>query len=200
MRGFTLLENSQRIAIAPHVFRSAGPRHRKTRKANSLTGFTLIEIVVYIAILAAVSVVAVETVLRINRALAAIRVTRTLDIAAAAAMERTIRTIRDAKAVDAAGSVFGVSPGILKLTGAETPPATRRFTLSGGSLQYEEGGNPAIALTPPGVSVIGLVFRGTTTPHSTAIRIELTLAASSGRATTTQSFYDTAVLRNSYVQ
>lgn len=166
-----------------------------------MRGFTLIEIIVYIVILTVLSAVAVNTILLVQSSLAEIRITRTLSGAAAVAMERMARQARDAKSADIGASTFGVSPGVLSLTGSESPALTHRFSVDGGALKLESGGSPALTLTPPGVAVTNLSFHfiaAATT--SQAVKIELTLAASTGRATTTQNFYGTAVLRNSYVQ
>lgn len=163
------------------------------------SGFTLVEIIVYIAILGVLSVVAVNTLLLIHRSLADIRVKRMLNETAAVVMERTVRVIRDAKAVNVGASTFDASPGVLSLTGSETPALTYTFFRTSGTLNLVIGSASPEALTPPGVTVTSLIFRhitASTTSH--AIRVEVTLAASSGRATTTQNFYDTAVLRNSY--
>lgn len=160
-----------------------------------MRGFSLIETVVYIAILAVISVIAVNTLLLIHSSLAEIRATRVLNAAAAVAMERTIRTIRDAKAVNVSASTLDSSPGLLSLTGSEPTPLTYVFSRDANGALILNGS----ALTPPGVMVMNLIFRrivaGTI---SEAIKVELTVAASSGRATTTQNFYGTAVLRNSY--
>lgn len=164
-------------------------------------GFSLIEVIVYIAILAVLSTFAVNTLLLIHSSLAEIRVTRALNASAAVAVERMIRVIRDGRSVNIGASTFGSSPGVLALTGSESPALTHRFSVSGKALLLESGSNPAVRLTPSGVLVENLVFRlVTASTTSQAIKVELTLAASTGKATTTQNFYGTAVLRNSYDQ
>ena len=170
-----------------------------TKRSDSSFGFTLIEIIVYIAILAVVSVLAVNMLLEIQLSLGEIRVTRNLSAAASVAMERMARTIRDAKSVNAGASTFNASPGVLTLTGSETPAQTHRFLVSGGALMADGGSPPSDTLTPSGVLITNLVFRLITpSATSTAVKIEMTIAATSGRATTTQNFYDTVILRNSY--
>ena len=159
-------------------------------------GFSLIEVVVYVAILAVISVVAVNTLLLIHRALAEIRTTRSLDATAAVAMERMIRTIRDAKSVT---SIVGTT---LVLAGSEAAPVTYTFDVDANTLRIDSGSGPVI-LTPPGVTVSGLAFQKSdlaTGGKSEAVKVVLTLQASSGQTVKTQSFYGTAVLRNSYGQ
>lgn len=165
----------------------------------SAFGFTLIEILVYIAILAVLSVAAVNMLLLVSSSLAEIRVTRSINAAAASSLERIIRQIRDADAVNVGSSTLGSSPGVLSLSGSESPVLIHRFSVSGGTLFFQSGSNTPIGLTASGLTVTNLVFRLiTTSTTSQAVKVELTLAASTGKATTTQNFYGTAVLRNSY--
>ncbi len=166
-----------------------------------MKGFTFIEIIVYISVFAVLSVIAVNTLLVVHSSLAEIRATRQLNATAAVAMERIIRTIRDAASVNVPASTFNVSPGVLSLTGSESPALTRQFLMAGTALVADAGAGQTAILTPPGVAVTNLVFRLIVASSTAqAVRVELTLAASTGRATTTQNFYGTAVLRNSYVQ
>lgn len=173
----------------------------KYRSPNSRRrGFTLIEIVVYVAVLGLITVVAVNTILAVNRALVEVRTTNALNATVAVALERMTRSIREAKAVQSAASVLDAHPGVLVLTSPDVPAVTEQFSVSGGAISYQRGSEPAIALTPPGIEVTNLVFRATSTAASQAVRVELTLSASSGRATTTRRFSSTAVLRNSYAE
>ena len=163
-----------------------------------MRGFSIIEIVVYIAVLSVISVTAVETIIVMNTSLIQIRTTRTLSNAASGTIERMARTIRDSKFVNVSSSIFDTSPGVLSLTGSGSSPATYRFSVSRGGLLLDTGGSQTV-LTPPGVVVTNLVFRLIANSSvSQAIKIEFTIAASNGHATTTQNFYDTVLLRNSY--
>ena len=164
-------------------------------------GFSLIEIIVYIGILTVISSVGVNTLLVVHASLAEIRVTRTMNAVSSVVMESMARTIRDAKTVDVSGSSFDVSPGVLIVVDNALPAAAHRFSIGSNRLKYQRNAEPAIDLTPPGTLASNLVFRlinASTT--SQAIKMELTLEASSGKATTTQNFYNTIVLRNSYSQ
>lgn len=161
-------------------------------------GFSPIEVVVYIAILIGLAVVAVNTLVSIQKSLAQIRVARSLSSTEAVAMERVIRVIRDAGQVNDGASVFNSSPGTLSLTGSETPPVAYTVFVNNQVLMLQSG-DGTIALTPPGIAVTNLVFRSVTaSTTSQAVKVEMTLVASSGRATTSQNVYGTAVLRNSY--
>lgn len=173
---------------------------RGTERPRGHSGFSLIELVVYLAVLAALSATAVNTIVIVHTSLRSLRQTRLLNATAAVAMERMTRVTRDAASVNAMGSALDISPGALSLTGGESPPLTHRFGMAAGALAYTRGGDPPLALTPPGVTIVSIVFHATSTTASEAVRIELTLAASTGRATTTRNYSSTVVLRNSYGQ
>lgn len=185
--------------MADSVLRNIMKPRRETKFwRQDLPGYTFLEVLIYIAILALLTAASVTTLVAMHRALAQIRVTRVLNGASAVALERIIRTIRAAQAVDEIGSVFDATPGVLVLTGAESPPLTHRFFMDGSTLYLTRGSDPPVALTPPGVLVASLIFRATTTPVSRAIKVEVAVESSSGRATTTQNLYGTVILRNSY--
>ena len=170
------------------------------RRQPGERGYTLLEIVVYIAIFVFISVSTVQTLILINHSLNQVRAVRALNAAAGIAMERMVRTIRDAASVDTGSSVFGSSPGTLVFIGSESPGIIYTVSVSGGGLKLNSGGTDLI-LTPPGVIVTNLVFRNiVASTTSQAVKIEMTIAASSGGATTTENLYDTVILRNSYAQ
>lgn len=172
-----------------------------SRKRDAAAGFTFIEILIYVAVLVAVSALAVQTLLLIHSSLAEIRVRRTLNGTAAVAMERMVRVIRDARSVSIGSSVFNTSPGILEVVGSESPAVSYRFSVTNGTLNLLGGSNPVEPLTPSGVIVTNLVFRMmSASAISSGVKVELTLAAASRRATTTINFYDSILLRNSYAQ
>lgn len=164
-----------------------------------MRGFSLVEIIIYIAILAVISVGALNTFILTYRLLGEVRLTRMLNASAAIAMERLTRTIRDAQAVNVGASTFDTSPGVLSLTGTETPPLTHRFSVETGSLKLESGIDPAVYLTPAGVEVTNFVVRHIIGGSATeGVKIELTLDAALGRATESQNFFDTVILRGAY--
>ena len=173
---------------------------RRSLASTNYRGFSLVEVIVYVAILVVVSTIAVGTLLLIQSSLAEIRVTRSLSSAASLSMERMTRVIRDASATNFGASTFNSSPGVLSISGSETPPEAHRFFVQGFQLIYEHGVSPPVSITPSNVLVTSLIFRSTTTPNSEGVRIELTLETSSGRATTSQKFYGSAVLRGAYAQ
>ena len=166
-------------------------------------GLSLIEIILYVALLGLLLVAVVNLTLTIATVYAKARVVRAVNQQAVAGMERMVREIRLAHGIDNAASTFGTHPGVIELdtivSPTDTTVTTRRFLLSGSILALEEGLSPAVALTNR-VDVTNLVFHDIDTGASgrRAVRIEMTATAGQGKLQTTQTFYETAVLRGSY--
>jgi type II secretory pathway pseudopilin PulG len=164
-------------------------------------GFTVIELVVYMAILATVSIVVVGSIIMLARSFGKIKVSRALNETAKNSIERMVGEIRYANGMDVAGSIFGSSPGKIKLNTTDRTSGvatTTEIYLSGTVLNIKEGSGVAQALTPSGVSVSSLIFRNLTTATSSAVKMEIVFNASSGRFQKTENFYDTIILRQSY--
>lgn len=163
-------------------------------------GFTLIEVVIYIAVLGLSLAAIVTSVIAITRSQSRIQLDERIQQAANTTLERLVREIREAESIDAVDSVFDTSPGRLVIAVPQDGMAAREveFILLNGVLQLKEEGTYIGDLIGSDVVVDTLIFRSIMTPHSEAVRIELTLSASSSQQTSTQSFYTTTVLRNSY--
>ncbi len=223
---------------------------RKYRQCILLRkGFSLVEMVIYVALLALLLVALLSAVNLMLRSWSETQAHMSLAHSGALAMERMVREVRNAATIDAAGSAFGTTTGILEVVapgGAPPPPivvaggagglfkgrapaggppppplggggrvlpppvggwwGARRpappppttFFVSGGALDMLQGSAPAAALTDPGVGVQALTFYDITTPNSQAVRILLILVSATTTIPIYATFYDTAVLRNSY--
>lgn len=155
-------------------------------------GFSLIEMVIYIAIAAGILTASVNSASSLMKSFNSARITSKINNSAEAAMERMTREIRTAYGINSS-SVFGSSPGRLKLDTYNTSGATTTmdFYLNGGILTVAEGGGAGNPLTLGGVSVSNLVFyQITNATTSKAVKIETMIQG--------KKFYDTAVLRGSY--
>ncbi|OGF70747.1 hypothetical protein A3C73_03200 [Candidatus Giovannonibacteria bacterium RIFCSPHIGHO2_02_FULL_44_11] len=154
-------------------------------------GFSLIEVVVYLALIAVVGVVTVESVFAVYKSYARLRVERRIMLNGDTAMETIIRSVREATSTDAAGSVFGTNPGVLKIGGK-----TFSINSSDGALQVDDGlGNADITID---AAVTNLVFYRQATTTSEIIKIEMTLSAGQGSFNKTRNFFGSAVLRGKY--
>lgn len=160
-------------------------------------GFTLIEAIVYVTILVMTLVVVVFAVAGIGKSYARVRSHQTLGRVAAFSLERISREIRFANSVDTIQSLFDVSPGIVVLS-FTNPSRTLKVYVQNGVLKIDENGVYAGDLTPPKVYVSSLIIKRFQTGESEGIRIEAGFDTSDGRATTTEKFYTTAVMRGSY--
>lgn len=163
-------------------------------------GFSLVEILFYTAILAVALVAVMQTLVVIVRSYGVLRASQRIEQEATASMERIVREIRDASSVDDAGSVLGSSPGelLLNTTDAAGTAKTVEFYLDSGRLSLKENGVVSGLLSSSKTSVSNLVFRKITTARSAGVKIELTFKSGVGIASSTESFYGTAVLRDSY--
>ena len=165
-------------------------------------GYTLIELVIYVGIVAVVALVVTNSILILNRTLASFRLERRLATSSETAMRRIVREAHLARDIYAS-STLGSSPGVLSLASQESEEddAARDVMIyvSGGALTLRRGTGPAVAFTAGGVTVTNLIFRqivnGTV---SKAVKVELTLRASAGNASTTKNYYTTTLLRGAY--
>lgn len=160
-------------------------------------GFSLIEILVYSAIFAVVLILIVGTALGLSRAYGGFSARAALEQDGALVLERLTREVREARGVDTGASTLGVNPSMLVLTKADGM-GTTRFSVSGGALRFADNGIEQGALTGNKVSVASFVARRMTTGRSEGVKIELTLHAGEGAASTTRNFYATTLLRDSY--
>lgn len=157
-----------------------------------MRGYTLLETVIYVAILAIISILTVGSILAIYQSFGRERVERHLVLNGDTAIERILREIRRATSTDAVASTFGSHPGALKTRGGI------KFSLSGNTLQIQEGSSPAANLTSSKVDVTNLVFYSTSSPNSTLIKVEMILEAGSGVFLKNKNFYGSAVMRGAY--
>ncbi len=165
----------------------------RTNIANS--GFSLVEVLVYIAVTVSISLAGVLTYLSLNSGLVRSATERSVNHAAQVALERITRDIRGATTVNAAQSTLGTSPGVLTLTNAAT---TTRYSVSGGALLLEVDGVTLGPLTGSGVTVEDFTLNRYVGTSTELVRVKLTLSAVTKAASTTRTYYTSAVLRGSY--
>jgi len=156
-----------------------------------MRGYTLLETVIYVSILAVIAVLALGSILSIYQAYGKIKVERKLAGNADVALERMVREIRAATTTDIGVSVFGSSPGILKIGNV-------KFSLSASTLQVEEGQGSPAPLTASDVKINSLIFYRETASESEIIKIEMALEAGSGLFKKNRNFFGSAVMRGIY--
>ena len=156
-----------------------------------MRGYTLLETVVYVSILAVIILLSFSSILSIYQAYGKVKVERKLTGNADVALERMVREIRAATTTDAGVSVFGSSPGTLKIGNV-------KFSLSANTLRVEEGQGSPAPLTASDVKINSLIFYRATTSESEIIKIEMALETGSGLFKKGRNFYGSAVLRGAY--
>lgn len=178
-------------------------KHMCLLKAESWklkTGYSLVETLVYIAILALTLVsllTAMNLMLRTYRDASS---RSELAQAGRTAMARLTHEMRNATGIDATGSVFGTTTGMLKLTGTDAfgNATTTTFSRERGSLMIKMGTAATSSLLKPTVGAEAFTVYQITTANSRAVRIVLTLEAATTTDPVRATFYGTTVLRGSY--
>lgn len=165
------------------------------KKQLRTRGFSLVEMLVYLAVTVFVSTAGVLTYLSLNTVFLRYETERSVNHSAQVALERISHELRGANTVNTSLSTLGTSSSTLALTQGAT---STQFSLNGDSLMYTQNGVQRGALTSEDVSVVGFVahhYVGTTTE---LVRVSLTLHAANNAASTTRTYYTSAVLRGSY--
>ncbi len=166
------------------------------------SGFTLIELLLYTGILIMLVAVVGSTLLAFSKTYRSIASEQSIEQSAEGILGRMVREVRNAKTIDSSNSTLGTSPGVLSLntTDATGNAETIGFFITGGILHLKKNGTDTGPLMPSAADVSNLVFRSISAGNTTAIKIELTLESGTSTAYRSRSFYETAVLRGSYLQ
>jgi hypothetical protein len=163
-------------------------------------GLSSVEAIFYVVILTAVILGVTGTLLAISKSYRQFRSSTDINNSAAIALDRVVRETRNADSVDLANSVLGVNPGRLTLNGTDAVgnPRTVQFYLTAGVLNLKENGVYAGPLNASNTPIANLVFRLLDSGRSKAVKIEMTIAASSTGFSRSDKFYDTTILGGSY--
>lgn len=149
----------------------------------------------YITIVVLVAGALVTTFITLNTTLARNKLERDVAHTGEVALERISRAIREGTAIDTAASTFGTSVGSLEV---EHGSDTTRFFIQSGDLMVSVNGTTVGPLTSDAVTVHSLVFRHYVGSTSEMVRAELVLSAQNKAASTTRTYYSSAVLRGTY--
>jgi type II secretory pathway component PulJ len=163
-------------------------------------GFSLVEMLIYIAILSMILVAIISVLFLLSRSHRAASSTKYVQSAALLSIDRMTRDIHNATTVNVIDSNLGSNPGRLSVNGIDSLGNTRNveFYVQSGVLKVNENGVYAGQLTSSSTVVSNLIFRHIDQTVADAIRIEMQLSAGQGDYAKSETFYTTAVLRNSY--
>lgn len=171
--------------------------HRVKNKCRRIQtrGFTLIETMVYLAVTVLVAGALVTSFLSLDTVLLRNKTERELAHSASVSLERIVREIRTAESINLTASAFGTTTGALSLVAS---PTTTRFYLSNGDLWVSTNGTPIGPLTSDAVETRAFSVHRYVGNNTEMVRIGLTLSASSKAASSTRTFYTSAILRGTY--
>lgn len=147
------------------------------------------------AVLVMVAGAGVVTFLSLNDSIIRNTIAREMNESASLALERIVRDIRNSETVDVGQSTLGTSPGVLTLTAGAT---TTEFAVNGGRLEVSEEGVLVGPLTTDAVSVDAFTAWHYVGANTELVRVRLTLTHTADTASSTRTYYGSAVLRGSY--
>jgi len=162
-------------------------------------GHTLVELLIYTTLLVAVSFAVVASIITTQNYLRQTKEYDDLRRSGLVSLERITRLIQNASSVDAGASTFNTHPGKLVLAVPNVGAGTDIFEISTSSarITLRKNGGANEDLTGKKISVSNLLFRNITTTKGSAVRVEITLTATSP-IMRSETFTTTAVLRGSY--
>lgn len=127
-------------------------------KHQSNSGFTLIETLLYGLLVSGMILAAVLFSLNVSDGNEKARAYQEVQQNARMAMERIVQEVRSASDLDAAGSTFNTSPGVLSLINNYAAKSPTVFSVSNNILSIQQGTGAKTALTSNLVRVTGLTF------------------------------------------
>lgn len=160
-----------------------------------ISGFSLVEVLVYIAIFTIVSVASVGFLFSLEDLIGQYRLETALYRSGSSIMEQVLLAVRQADTVDSLNTVED-SPTTGKLT-VENVSTSTTFTLDAGSLKLSINGDDFGDLTSDDVTVNGFtVYYYPTVNDHQFVRVKLSVTATlNGSLSKSATFYGGAVVR-----
>jgi type II secretory pathway pseudopilin PulG len=161
-------------------------------------GYSLVEMVIYAALLTIISLVVVRTVLSFTQSYRRIAALRFAENSGISAMERMTREIRGATSVVSASSTLAASPGVLTLVaGSGSISTTTKFYTQSGTMKVDVNGAYSGPLSVSNASISSLTFTLISNSNTSAVKIDMSVQATSGPVTITKTYHSTVVLQGS---
>jgi len=157
-------------------------------------GFSLVEMLVYVAMLVVVATVSVASLISLSDSFQQQKARQLVVRNAVSVTERMLTDIRVAQDVDQFSSTFQATPGVLTLVNG---PTTTAYSVVSGVLEVSVE-NESSALTDNAVTIDEIIFYLYDNTVTEFVRMQLTLSATAGSVTYTETFNAGAVLRGSY--
>ena len=168
-------------------------------KKNIKRGFSLAEILVYIGILLAMLAVIFNILIGISKSRDSLNTAQNISFSALSAIDRIEREVHLASSVNTSASTLATSPGVLVLDGLDNNgnPRSVEFSIIADELHFKENGVDKGALTDNKTRVSSLTFNRLATSTAEAVRIEMTLESGVQSKLKRETFYTTALMRQS---
>lgn len=165
-------------------------------KNKKISGYTLIEAVIYLAILAVIITAVIGLTVSMIRALSEVRISQALTSSAQSSLELITRQIRGADEIVIASSVFGVNPSRLFINSFDEMgvPVTYDFYISQAKILLSTNGGPGVSLLTESVTVDSFVIHHFTGVNVEGVKIEL-IISDSRNSIRNRSFSATAIRR-----
>ncbi len=159
-------------------------------------GFSLVEVIFYAAIVVILIMTVRNFFFSLNTAYTQSRYSNAEIASITTLLDRLDRAIRNADSIDLLGSTLNASPGVLALNATDDNDLseTIKFYLQNGAVKFDRNGTYVGPLTSADAKVTELIFRRVNTTYSNAIKIELSIQASSTLAVRVDKFYLTVAL------
>lgn len=152
--------------------------------------------IVYVSILSIVSFIIVNTLLSLSGSYRKVLVIHAIDNSAIDSMERISRDLRWGTGVDTANSTFGSGNGALTIVENSGPySTTTRFYLSNGIIKIDINGVYYGPLTMSNTTVSDLTFTKMDGQLSDAIKVDMTVFATSGPVVKSKKYHTTILMK-----
>jgi len=188
-----------RIKISNRKNRSGPPATPRKERLAWRAGFSLVEMLIYSAIMALFLVVSINASIIMLGAYSKARTAKLLNTAAVETLSKIRTEVQKSFNVDSAGSILGANPGKLTIDQNIVGGSEKvEFSVATSTLVMRRGGILVGAITPQNISVDNIIFYKVTSGSNQAVRSVLTLTASRGGESKTETFYLTTALRAAY--
>jgi type II secretory pathway pseudopilin PulG len=150
----------------------------KNKPQKNISGFTLVESLIYIGVLAMAITGFVYFIISITNARNKSYVAEEVQTSMRSALEVVSRRIRNASGVNDASSTYVIDPGVLSLAmvASAKNPTIINLDANDGTMFLKEGTSTAVAITSNNVKVTNLVFTDLTGGGERRnIKVEMTM-------------------------
>jgi type II secretory pathway pseudopilin PulG len=155
-------------------------------------GYSLIEMIVYVTLISVIFLLIVNTLLSFSSSYRQLEANRLLEHTAIDTLERLSRDIRNANTITVNGT------GDITLTQSTgSISTTTRIYLQSGDVKLDINGTYFGPLCVRNSQVTNLTFTLATSSEANAVKIDMTVQASSGSVIRTKQFHSTVIAKES---